>query len=352
MGGTNDVFLTKILFILMALLLIIYDGIVDIMRTLNGDMKVFFITVVIVIIGVVSGAKGETGHVLYNYDLKLAYSFGIGMGTSLQKIDSSANLEFFFRGINDVFAKNSLLLSAQAVRGLKSELANSVNDGGRYQRSPENYSSSQEGDARHLNKEQQTGYSLGLDYGTRLFEFVPELNLEYAFEGVKDVFSGAPLLLDLHEAREMRSIFGENKDKQHLHALQQKNLYEGIEFIKNNKNKRDVLITKSGLQYKVIRKGRGDKPTEHAKVVVQYVGKLLDDTEFVNTTKTGAVTLQVDQLVPGLKEGLRLMNIGSKYQFYLPARMAYGYKGYGCKIGPYAVLKFDVELKSFIRNGL
>ncbi|HEU0197160.1 MAG TPA: FKBP-type peptidyl-prolyl cis-trans isomerase, partial [Nevskiaceae bacterium] len=106
-----------------------------------------------------------------------------------------------------------------------------------------------------------------------------------------------------------------------------------------------VKTTASGLEYKVDRPGQGASPTPDDSVTVNYKGSLIDGTVFDSSYKRGKpLTFAVKDVIPGWVEGLQLMKPGSKYTFYIPAKLAYGERGAGDKIGPNQALVFDVEL--------
>ena len=103
--------------------------------------------------------------------------------------------------------------------------------------------------------------------------------------------------------------------------------------------------TASGLQYKVIKEGKGVKPTATDEVTVHYTGKLLDGTKFDSSLDRGEPTsFPLNGVIKGWTEGLQLMGEGAKYQFIIPSELAYGARGAGEQIGPNATLYFEVEL--------
>ena len=127
------------------------------------------------------------------------------------------------------------------------------------------------------------------------------------------------------------------------------NLVKGQEFLANNKTKDGVVETASGLQYKVITLGTGKKPLATDKVKVHYKGTLLDGTEFDSSYKRGTpVEFPLNGVIPGWTEGLQLMPVGSKYEFYIPAALAYGDKA-PQTIGPNQTLIFEVELLEIVK---
>jgi FKBP-type peptidyl-prolyl cis-trans isomerase FklB len=130
-----------------------------------------------------------------------------------------------------------------------------------------------------------------------------------------------------------------------MQSTAQKNLQAGEAFLAQNKNKPGVVTLADGLQYKVIKEGAGQKPTENDVVTVHYAGKLIDGTEFDSSYKRGEpATFPVNGVIPGWTEALKLMNKGSTWELYIPASLAYGQQGAGGAIGPNEVLIFKVEL--------
>lgn len=117
------------------------------------------------------------------------------------------------------------------------------------------------------------------------------------------------------------------------------------DFLTANAAKEGVITTDSGLQYKVLKEGTGATPSATDQVEVHYEGRLLDGTIFDSSYSRGeTITFGVGGVISGWTEGLQLMKEGAKYQFYIPAKLAYGERGAGAKIGPGATLIFDVEL--------
>jgi len=120
------------------------------------------------------------------------------------------------------------------------------------------------------------------------------------------------------------------------------------EWLKANKTKPGVVTTASGLQYKVITMGTGERPKADQEVEVKYEGHLIDGTEFDSSYKRNPQTtkFKCNQVIKGWTEGLQLMPVGSKFEFYIPQELAYGSHGMGAKIPPYSALIFTVELIS------
>ena len=125
------------------------------------------------------------------------------------------------------------------------------------------------------------------------------------------------------------------------------NKHEGDAFLAANKTQEGVVTLPSGLQYKVLKEGTGPKPTASDSVVCNYRGTLLNNTEFDSSYKRGQpATIPVGGVIKGWTEALQLMPVGSKWQLFIPAELAYGPRGAGGSIGPNATLVFEIELLS------
>jgi FKBP-type peptidyl-prolyl cis-trans isomerase FklB len=119
---------------------------------------------------------------------------------------------------------------------------------------------------------------------------------------------------------------------------------EGEAFLLENATKEGVITTESGLQYEVIKMGKGKKPAATDRVKVHYHGTLIDGTVFDSSVERGEpITFGLNQVIAGWTEGVQLMPIGSKFRFYIPQELGYGAQNAGA-IPPYSTLIFEVEL--------
>ncbi|MFP8488233.1 FKBP-type peptidyl-prolyl cis-trans isomerase [Gracilimonas sp. Q87] len=124
------------------------------------------------------------------------------------------------------------------------------------------------------------------------------------------------------------------------------NTEEGTSFLEENKNKEDVMVTDSGLQYKVLEEGEGESPSTENIVRVNYEGRLIDGEVFDSSYDRGQpAEFPLNQVIPGWTEGVQLMREGATYEFYIPSELAYGARPpQGSPIGPNETLIFKVEL--------
>jgi FKBP-type peptidyl-prolyl cis-trans isomerase FklB len=139
-----------------------------------------------------------------------------------------------------------------------------------------------------------------------------------------------------NKAAKEERLYGPNRDA-------------GIKFLEENAKKDDVIVTPSGLQYKVLVKGEGQVPQPSDKVMVNYEGRLIDGTVFDASAKHGDKPAEFTptQVIRGWTEALTMMPVGSKWQLYIPQELAYGERNAG-QIKPYSTLIFDVELVGIV----
>ena len=196
---------------------------------------------------------------------------------------------------------------------------------------------------------EKVSYGIGLDAGKNFQEKKLDLDMEMLIKGLRDGFSGnKPLMTDEEIRTELTNFQKELAQKQAdmEKALAEKNKTEGEAFLAQNKTKEGIVVLESGLQYKILKAGEGKKPTEENTVQVNYQGTLIDGTVFDSSIKRGQpLDLPLKNIIRGWKEALQLMPVGSKWQLFIPAELAYGTQGAG-PIGPNAVLIFEVDLLS------
>lgn len=194
---------------------------------------------------------------------------------------------------------------------------------------------------------EQVSYVIGMDIAKSLEEIKADVDPALLSEGIIDQLAGKAKLNE-QQHKEIREAFGVKLQayaEKMAAELPAKNLAEGKAFLEKNKGAAGVVTTASGLQYKVLRAGSGAKPSADSIVKVNYKGSLLDGKVFDSSyDRNEPVEFPLNQVVPGWSEGVGLMNVGSKYQFWIPSDLAYGEAGSPPVIGPNATLVFEVEL--------
>jgi FKBP-type peptidyl-prolyl cis-trans isomerase FklB len=196
----------------------------------------------------------------------------------------------------------------------------------------------------------KTSYAMGMNFGAGLRKQSVDIDPAILARGLRDSFSNGKTLLTEEEARALLTQLQSDMRKKQQDAAQQlgdANKKMGTAFLEANKTKDGVVTLPSGLQYKVLQEGTGPKPVLTDTVVCNYRGTLLDNTEFDSSYKSGQpTTFPVNGVIKGWTEALQLMPVGSKWQLFVPADLAYGERGAGGQIAPNATLIFEVELLS------
>ena len=192
-------------------------------------------------------------------------------------------------------------------------------------------------------------YALGIGIGSQLAGMgAKELNIDDFAQAIKDVISGSELKVDNAEAQTLvQNFFQEQEAKQQAAAAEAGKAAKeaGETFLAENGKKEGVVTLPSGLQYQVLKEGNGKKPSATDQVVCHYEGTLIDGTIFDSSYKRNEpATFGLNPVIPGWTEGVQLMQEGAKYRFFIPYKLAYGERGAGAQIPPFAALVFDVEL--------
>lgn len=199
-------------------------------------------------------------------------------------------------------------------------------------------------------KDEKAGYALGVETGRNFKRQGIEVDPDSLSRGIMDALNGNKLSMSDEELLlTLNAISVELRDKREKTRLLSgfDNKKAGAEFLEANKTKEGVVILPNGLQYKVLETGGGKKPSETDTAEVNCRGYLIDGKEFLNTESTGPAFLKLSdhlQVIPGLREALKRMEEGSKWQIFVPPSLAYGQRGMGRYIGPYATLIYEVEL--------
>lgn len=122
----------------------------------------------------------------------------------------------------------------------------------------------------------------------------------------------------------------------------------GEEYLTKNKQKEGIIETDSGLQYKIVEQGSGEKPDTKATITVHQRCQLVNGTIIEDTYRENEPSeVKMEELIEGYQEGILLMNKGAKYKFFIPSDLAWGKNGTGSKIPPNSLLIFDVKLIDF-----
>ncbi len=195
------------------------------------------------------------------------------------------------------------------------------------------------------NETDSISYCIGLSIGENLKQAdLPSFNTEVFRKAIEEVLANKETKIKLENAgMYIQQYFTKLQMEQSA-----KNLKEGQEFLKKNKEQKGVVTTSSGLQYEVLKEGTGPHPTVNDMVTIHYKGTLIDGTVFDSSYEKGEpATFAVGGVIPGFTEALQLMTVGSKYRVWIPSELGYGASGNPRgKIKPNSVLVFEIELLS------
>lgn len=196
----------------------------------------------------------------------------------------------------------------------------------------------------------KASYALGMSIGTGLHRQGIPVDPAVVARGLRDAMLGNKTLMTEDEMKstlqQLRAEVGKEQAAK-AHAAGEANRKEGEEFLNANKAKEGVTALPDGLQYKVVKEGTGPKPTANDTVTVNYRGTLVNGKEFDSSYKRGQpASFPVKGVIKGWTEALQLMPVGSKWELYIPADLAYGDNPPDPSIGPGDTLIFEVELLS------
>lgn len=196
-----------------------------------------------------------------------------------------------------------------------------------------------------LNTEKaKSSYAIGLQIGQSLVRQGVEIDTQAFALALQDTLAGREPRLP---AAELQAVMQkqEHEIQKRQQAVAEKNSVAGRRFLDENKSKEGVHELPNGLQYKVIKEGKGNRPQRSDSVDVHYRGTLIDGREFDSSYRRGEpTTLRINGVIKGWQEALPMMPQGSKWQIFLPPELAYGQGGAGAVIGPNETLIFEIEL--------
>ncbi len=188
----------------------------------------------------------------------------------------------------------------------------------------------------------QVSYCLGLSIASNLISSgVKTINAEAFNDAMATVFEGKMPEINPDEVNKILQDYFEKLQNEKGNNAKA----AGEKFLAENKTKEGIITLKSGLQYKVLKEGNGSKPKATDTVKCHYEGRLIDGTVFDSSIRRNEpAEFPVNGVIAGWVEALQLMNVGAKWQLYIPSELAYGAHGAGQSIGPNETLIFDVEL--------
>ncbi len=189
------------------------------------------------------------------------------------------------------------------------------------------------------------GYTYGVQIGQGLIDsdLIRDIDLDAMIAAIRDITANKESQLSAEQQQAAREAYAQRIDAR-LAALASNNKAQSDGYMAKNGEKAGVVTTDSGLQYEILREGKGKRATADSLVKVHYSGKTIDGETFDSSYDRGApATFGTSQVIPGFSEGLQLMQEGGKIRLHIPADMAYGEQA-PANIGPNQALIFEIEL--------
>ncbi|HBL24833.1 MAG TPA: hypothetical protein DDZ40_12065 [Deltaproteobacteria bacterium] len=187
---------------------------------------------------------------------------------------------------------------------------------------------------------EKTGYALGVSIGRNMKNLGIDVDPDMVVRGIRDTVRGQPNMTD----QEIKTAL-DDYEREIVKKLGDKNRREGEAFLKENRQRKSVVSLSSGLQYVVLREGKGAIPKMNDLVTLHYKARMVDGTEFESSYwNNKPAEIAVNKTIKGWTEALTKMPVGSIWRLYIPSELAYGDAGAGPMIGPNAVIVCDIEL--------
>lgn len=213
-------------------------------------------------------------------------------------------------------------------------------------------------DAQVKSRIDSVSYLAGQNIAQSVLKDFPEANVTLLVQGISDALLGRPNLLSDPDNKCVMTYFQEKMAavEQAEQAVDQEALAQEIEaarvnrekgeaFLAANAKKEGVKVTPSGLQYEILKKGRGESPKATSTVKVHYTGTTINGEVFDSSVERNEpISFPLNAVITGWTEGVQLMKVGAKYRFYIPQQLAYGQNSPTALIPPYSVLIFEVQL--------
>ena len=217
----------------------------------------------------------------------------------------------------------------------------------------------QKANVKYLDTEiDSVSYAIGLTMSRQLKSDFSEVNVDILAQAIRNGIDSTNLLIDINDLQKVISPYFQKRQAVKMKEQQEKSAAkfaeikkESEEFLAINKTKEGVKTTESGLQYIVLKEGKGVNPVATSKIKLHYHGTLIDGTVFDSSVdRKTPYDSNVNQFIKGFTEGLLLMNKGAKYKLFIPQGLAYGATPRPGIIKPFAAIVFEVELLDIIKQ--
>jgi len=288
--------------------------------------------IMILVVGLLTAqVRAEEPPLLKTENDKLSYAVGVDIAKNLKQHGIEVDVDLVRKGLKETLSGEKLSVTEEELRATMTafhvELA------------------WREAQAKIVPA--NISYGIGVDAAINLKWYDFKVDVDFVTKGLKDMLSGQKLAMTEEELRAAMTPFQAKLRKTRMSAMRltpDESMKERV-FRTENMKKGGVVTLPSGLQYRILKAGEGKMPTDADTVEVHYRGTFIDGTEFGRSPRDGQpVTLKVTKAIPGWKEALGLMPAGSRWEIFIPPRLAYKDGGWGYVIGANATLIFDLEL--------
>lgn len=214
----------------------------------------------------------------------------------------------------------------------------------------------QKADVKSLETEiDSVSYALGMDMAIKIKSNFSEANTDMFLQGYRNGMDSTNMLMKEEELGDFLRTFFQKQQMEKAQNEAKVKFAEvkaaGEKFLAENKTKEGVVTTDSGLQYMVLKEGKGDVIDPTSKVKLHYHGTTIDGQVFDSTVDRNEPYETVANIfIPGFNEGLAMMKVGSKYKFFIPQELAYGAQQRGQLIKPFSALIFEVEILEILED--
>jgi FKBP-type peptidyl-prolyl cis-trans isomerase len=270
---------------------------------------------------------------------KISYGVGVDIARNLKQQEAEVDIDQMAKGFTDVLSEEKLAVTEDSLHSnITAFYVEQTWKEGQARKAPANVS-----------------YAVGVDAGRYLKRFGFKIEAGLAAKGLKDALSGQRLAMTEEELRSAMLPF-QGKLRQTRMTAMRLPMEESAKeraLRTDNLKKEGVVTLPSGLQYRVLKAGDGKAPTNADTVEIRYRGAFVDGNEFSRSPRDGQpIILKVSKAIPGWNEALKLMQPGSKWQVFVPPRLAYKTGGWGYIAGSNETLVFELELVAIKVTGV
>jgi FKBP-type peptidyl-prolyl cis-trans isomerase FklB len=284
---------------------------------------------------------------------RISYAIGVGAAPAFKQTYGPLEPGVIGRGIKDGLGGHSLRLTPEEVeKTLRDAAMVNAQEGANR---PASGSFIGKIFGSFGSEREKRSYAAGAALGRMWKLLEADLAPEIVVLGIEDAWAGYTALMNQDEAKAEMERYGRDwqmRKAGERRQLGEKNLADGNAFLAKNKQRKDIAVLPTGLQYKVLKSGSGASPSFDSFVEIKYRGSKLDGTVFEDTEKyTKPVVASLAGILRGWSEALQAMKPGDRWQIYLPPDEAYGYDGNGGTVGPNETVIFDLELIKVLPTG-